>query len=242
VSVIFAWFQRSPKTLDWQLVADQPIVGAGSEHFGSSLTVEWETTKLEDPRVISLRIFNSGKREVLDSDYQSPISIVVPGTEIVAAYVINATVGAYEKGPVPVEHNASPRYGDVVELKPGCLNPGDYMTVQLIVDGQAGRANVMTRVAGQSRRIRNVVAHVSLRRHFWPGILALIPFSIAIYLVFSADKMAEWVFLALMVAGMVLGAISLYYGAVNVNQRLGITKRRAVIRHSPRSKSRVMRS
>jgi hypothetical protein len=64
VTLVFAWFQRKRKTLDWELLADEPIVSAGSEYLGSTLTLEWEGSKLEHPRLISLRIFNSGNREV----------------------------------------------------------------------------------------------------------------------------------------------------------------------------------
>ena len=179
ITAVVLLLQRQTKTLDWELVADQPIVGAMAEYIGSSLTVEWEGTKLEQPRVINLRIFNSGKREVLGSELQGPIGIVVPNAKIVAAYVTGSTPGAYSKGAVPIDRNVSIEYGDVVKLKPEFLNRDDYLAVQVIVDGQEGRAEVASRFAGQSRDMRNVVGR-ELNRGGWSMLVCLLAFTAAI--------------------------------------------------------------
>lgn len=95
LSWLTSWFffvqQKQPKALDWKLNADERIVGAGEEYVGSRLNVEWDSIKLKHPRLISLIIQNTDKREIVEADYTDPITITVNGSLIFDAIVTDVS-------------------------------------------------------------------------------------------------------------------------------------------------------
>jgi hypothetical protein len=246
VTLFFSWLQRKRKTLDWDLLADQPIVGAGTEYIGSSLTVAWEGTQLEHPRVINLRIFNSGNEELLGSQLeQHPISITIPSTKIIAAYVLESTTGAYPVGQVPVDHNAD---GDVVKLKPAFatefLNRGKYVTVQVIVDGEEGLVDVASEFPGQSRGMRNVAGRQLSPLARWTLVVSYVSVVTALVIILLAHPTRQatgglsivfWITMALIVVGISTFFMSFYSHIRFLQRRYSLTISRAVaVALSPR--------
>jgi hypothetical protein len=235
-TLILTWLLRPTKTLDWELLADEPIVSAGSEYLGSKLTVEWEGGKLENPRLISLRVFNSGKREVLRDEFESGIDIVVPDAPIVAAYVTDSTTGTYPKGPVAVLENASPEGEDLIQLRPQFLNRDGYVDMQIIVDGGSEEPTVEADFAGRSRPMRNVVEYVSNKRWAWAITLAYLALAANLVLILlnDSDDMKRtnpqlvWLILALLVLATLMVTVSVYYRVSFYKRRYRLTTKQAL--------------
>jgi hypothetical protein len=164
----FHRLQRQPKTLDWELVANQSILGAGKRYIGESrLTVLWDGMKLSHPRLVTLRIVNSGKREIELDDYERPVNIFSSGDIIDAIITGSGPNDLFPTGSQPPKpEKVSPHE---LEFSPGLLNAGDWIELQLVVDGEQGRPVVSTRFAGQSRSMRNLqeVRQASNNRWGW---------------------------------------------------------------------------
>jgi hypothetical protein len=113
VAVIIARRQRRPKTLDYAILANSPIISDVSRRLGTSLKVSWGTDAhpLPWPRLTVLRFKNTGRRGIRRSEILEPLSITVTG----ASRVVDATVTAvsathvHELGQREVEHQGDQR-------------------------------------------------------------------------------------------------------------------------------------
>jgi len=112
-AVIIARRQRRPKTLDYAILANSPIISDVSRRLGTSLKVSWGTDAhpLPWPRLTVLRFKNTGRRGIRRSEIREPLSITVTG----ASRVVDATVTAvsathvHELGQREVEHQGDQR-------------------------------------------------------------------------------------------------------------------------------------
>lgn len=158
------------KTLDYEVVSDQIIVAART---GSSLTVKWNDRTLTNPRLIVLRVMNSGSREILPSDFEKPVTISVPGSTLIEGTVTASAAGDYSpRAKDDVRRNAlgilnptidAPDSNVTIEsltFSPQLLNPRDWFELQLVVDtpecddahkDARARPEIDTRFAGQTR-------------------------------------------------------------------------------------------
>ena len=145
------------KTLDWTLRTNEPILGVGVEYLRSDLSVTWNGERLENPRLVTLTIFNSGHREIAAADYTKPVSICVPDVARVVAALITGAPGNELD---PKEHELEKLdCGNEVRLRPKLLNRGESIDIHLVVDGGHGRPEISARFSGQSRPPRSVRTH-----------------------------------------------------------------------------------
>jgi hypothetical protein len=150
LTVVQIWWQRQLKRLDWQPGTNEAIVVAGNEHLGSLLLVSWDGTDLTRPRLITLRVRNTGRLPVQNSDYTSGITVRIPDAEVVGAFVTKVShpdvfpLGQLKTGSTPTHE---------VKLRPECINRKDWIDLQVIVDGETAHPDVSARFAGQSRQM-----------------------------------------------------------------------------------------
>jgi hypothetical protein len=166
--------ERRPKTLDWEMLANLPIVGRGATSMnGSKLEVVWDKTRpLTQPQLVKLRILNTGRREIEGDEYTEPVSVAVQGEIIEATVTDTSPANVYPLGTVKL---ASKRE---VQLSPKLLNPEDWIDLQLLVDGEKAHPRVKARFAGQNRAMTDwgkFKRRRFKRRMFTAIILATIP-------------------------------------------------------------------
>src|SRR5664280_1811127 len=158
VAVVIARRQRRPKTLDYAIMANSPIISDVSRRLGTSLKVSWGTDALPLPwpRLTVLRFKNTGRRGIRRSEILEPLSITVTG----ASRVVDATVTAvsaahvHELGQREVTRTGEEgHFADICALEPDTFNPGDWVEVQLIVDGEHGDMKVAGTVFEADRKI-----------------------------------------------------------------------------------------
>jgi hypothetical protein len=202
LAVLSLWRARQyeSKTLDWRLRTNEPILGIGVEHLGSDLSVTWNGERLENPRLITLTIVNSGHREIAADDYTKPLSICVPDVaRIVTALITSAPGGDLN----PEEHSLEKLdCGNEVLLKPKLLNRGESMDIRLIVDGGRGRPEISARFSGQSRPPRLVQTTAPQGRQFVVlfGIASLLAAYLGAYIFDELPPLPRLAMLAAVVA------------------------------------------
>jgi hypothetical protein len=146
---IYRW-QRQRKGLGVAVLTDRPLLMTPSPF---AVTVHHDGKVVGEPWLIVLRIANTGNVPIEASDFERPLSITFPYSEVLSAEVT---------GVRPVELTATLRTdGPTVTLDPCLLNPTDLIEVQCLLDGSHD-LQVECRAVG----VRSVET-VSLPRDSW---------------------------------------------------------------------------
>lgn len=178
ITVAFFMYERDKRTFDWQLLTDEPIMThAPREGFG--IKVIWNTTELQHPRLVTVRLMNTGKREIRESDFDGPTLIAVgEGFEVKKASAIRRRPG--------MRHTPVCWYNsDGATINPIAYNPGNWVDVQLLVDTADESLNpvvtVDSVVLGETRPGKRVEAGQSPMRNRLIGVfmasILLVPYA-----------------------------------------------------------------
>jgi hypothetical protein len=215
----FARRERQSKTLDWDLITDEPIIADAASKIRSGLTVHWNGRAVDKPRTVSLRIINTGKKEVVAADYTKPVTIAIPGAEIHDA-VVTAVSDPDLHELRSIRSSTNGQEDLPVELKPALLNEADWIELQLIVSGYEGTPDVSARFAGQSRK---KMIDIRSQRRTWErfnfiGLALLTPFvAVGILAMLYPDiPLLTSIFVSISVAiGLATLLIAIFY-AINI--------------------------
>ena len=138
VFVVYRW-QKDLRILDYSIVVNQPIISDNLGGVRSSLRISFAETVLEEPRLVTVRIKNVGRKAIQAEDYTTPITI------------------NYEKNPPLMATVVSESSEDIVDVisgeaagfntRPDLLNRGDWFDIQLLSDGDPGTVTVKSRLS-----------------------------------------------------------------------------------------------
>jgi hypothetical protein len=138
VGVITVVLGRLDKRRDRQrhievIVADMPFwQPAAVQRWGwSGLEVYWEQVRVRDPRLVQAEFRNVGRIELKSTDLSEPPTVETGDAAILAACAFLRT-GDQQ---VPRSIARITRHSDRIEVPGVLLNPGDVLTVQLLLDG-----------------------------------------------------------------------------------------------------------
>jgi hypothetical protein len=112
------------------------------------IQVSYEGHELHHPGLVAVRLRNRGNTPILASDFEEPLTVVLPP----GAHLLDATI---EDGS-PAD--LTPRLdtdATSVKVKPLLLNPRDEFELSLLVDNMSGGIAVTARIAGISRLREN---------------------------------------------------------------------------------------
>jgi len=142
--LIWAIMNRKPKRLEYQIHTDQEIITRSPYIRWAALSVQFDNRQLKHPRVVGVRVINTGKVEARADDFDEPLTVGVPsGAEIVAATITlrqRAGDKSQEIRPLRVDTQ------EVVAPK-ALINKGDWLEFRLLVDGNK-KPEVRGRIAG----------------------------------------------------------------------------------------------
>jgi len=95
--VVIARRQRRPKTLDYAILTNSPIISDVSRQLGTGLKVSWGTDAhpLSWPRLIVLLVRNTGRRGIKGAENREPLSISVTGASRIVDATVTAVSAAY---------------------------------------------------------------------------------------------------------------------------------------------------
>lgn len=139
---------RMVKTLDYYVVDDVELLTDDARSLRTRLHVEYDGVRVVAPRIVSVRIRNTGTTAIREAEYTRPVRIRYAANPPFEATVVACSPDSGLEG-VRNLHAASGE-PDVL-LQPGLMNPGEWFDVQMISDGPHGRISVDARFADQSR-------------------------------------------------------------------------------------------
>jgi hypothetical protein len=129
VTLIIYLLQRDKKTFDWQLLTDEQIVTRTAREARGGITVLWDNTvELTHPRLLTIRLMNTGKREIRPEDFDGDTVITADATmDIQSAYIVRRHEG--------MRHEPDCAWTTrECNVKAILYNRGDWVDVQLVLD------------------------------------------------------------------------------------------------------------
>lgn len=205
---------RTRKTIDWAPVTNVAFLAPGvrDEHRLSDLQVTYAGHVLESPRVVVVRIQNTGNREIRGDEFTQHLKFAFPTCHIFAAEVVGeSSEGVYPQG------GFTRTKGDrtLEDVDVDLLNVGDWFDMQFVVDGPREYPNVTARFAGQSRPVGlRHAARYKRRRDLALAFLALALGSLAFAIVEiirsgGADNANVWTLRLLMLAAFLIPGLTI---------------------------------
>ncbi|MEV6349157.1 hypothetical protein [Actinoplanes sp. NPDC051851] len=110
----------------------------------TELEVAWQGSAIHEPRIIVVRLENTGRVELKRDDIEAPILLEVSPARLLATEVTfhaAGSLGGRRLAPVNVATSSA-------ELERLMLNPGDSVTIALLVDGESGKLDFALSAAG----------------------------------------------------------------------------------------------
>jgi hypothetical protein len=158
VALWIAFWQNKPKRLDYEIRNNVPILSSHASSLGGRLSILFEGKGVTEPRLVTVRIKNTGKLAVTADEYVDPIRVDYERNPPFDGFV------AQESTPgilTDVFDGALPKRPAMV---PELLNPGDWFDVQLLSDGEPGTISVSSRFKNQSRKMRVISDGIGTRQ------------------------------------------------------------------------------
>jgi len=136
---------RKPKRLQYEIRTDQEIVSQSRHTRWADLTVRFRDRDLKRPRLVVMRVTNTGKVEARADDFDEPLAVsATEGTEIIAATIALRQNDMGESREIePARQGAT----EVVAPKT-LLNEGEWLEFRLLVDGDKKPVHLRGRAAG----------------------------------------------------------------------------------------------
>jgi hypothetical protein len=121
-----------PKTIDVAMRENTSLLAESATTAGARLKVTWDDKELLHPRLIRLRVINSGRRIIRANDFDKneALWITVHGAVIIAPDLL-ATAGD-----VVCQLRAHPHDHSQIGLLPESLKRREWADLQLVVDGE----------------------------------------------------------------------------------------------------------
>lgn len=134
--------QARPKQFDYKVVTEGKLIS--DTHFTqtNALRILYGAQELRDPRILVVDLVNSGNTEIRKDDFEDPVRLLLPhGTTVVTSEVVSTSPEELSPSIALLKH-------DGVKLQPLLLNSGDWIRLQLLLDGPAQHLRVLGRIAG----------------------------------------------------------------------------------------------
>ena len=141
----FLYFRagRKTKQMQYEWTADQALITSSSHISSSDLSVTYKGDAVSSPRVIACRIANTGKVEILETDFAEAISIRLNGGRVITPSLSFQVDGKEQSVLEPESQD------DNTIVAPKMLfNPGDSLLVSILIDGQDVNPVCRARIAG----------------------------------------------------------------------------------------------
>ena len=195
-----ALWQHKPKRLDYRVRTNVPILSQHASELGSRIVVAHYGNELKEPRLVTVRIMNTGKQAIVAEDYVQGITIEYEANPPFEAFI------ARESGPgicTDVWSGTGGMHGDPIDVRPMLMNQGDWFDVQLLSDGPSGDVSVSARFKDQARPMRVITETSREKREFTILATFAVVFGLFAWLgdnVFNGNTGLVFIFLTLFAA------------------------------------------
>jgi hypothetical protein len=178
--------QRQPKQLDWELRNDVQLVSPHAQRLREKLALDYDGVPMQDPRVVIVRVANTGKKAVSKDDFVGgePIKIAYAQNWPLDVQLVQASKGLSVDGAAEIELLYGKGFGEAdvgddfgkCQVIPSLLNPGEWLDIQLLSDHDHGEIVITARFADQRHPMRRVdlSSWFGTRRFIIAGVAAVI--------------------------------------------------------------------
>ncbi|TDZ92184.1 hypothetical protein [Mycobacteroides salmoniphilum] len=126
VTVVIFFKNRARKTLDYALINDVRIVPDGLGDIREDITIRVGTATLRDPRILTVRYINTGNKGIARADFLNGSITTAPDSGVCNSQIVDKS----DRDMAITESGVVPHKSYTVD----CLNPGDYLDIQYILD------------------------------------------------------------------------------------------------------------
>lgn len=141
ITLLLVQRERQSRALTYAVVNNRSVVVNPSKF---ALEVRHDGQHVAKPRIVVVRIANSGSQPIAAEDYEEPLTIVLRGAKVLSSDV---TVTR----PSTLSPSLTRLNVEEVVLERRLLNPRDLIEVQMLVDGVPSAVEVEARVVGVGR-------------------------------------------------------------------------------------------
>lgn len=131
VSLGIAYGSRRPKRLDYQVTTNTRLLSPTAYETSGVRgdLFSYREQKLGEPRLVVVRVLNSGKVPIAPEDFVRPLTISVGDQAVVA------TKGVSGSEPADLAPTLDSLDEHSVTVEPVLLNAGEWFDIQLLIDG-----------------------------------------------------------------------------------------------------------
>lgn len=148
LALVVAWAtyrsQSEQRGIEYLVLSNQRLV---SPRVAGDLEVSFRGQVVEAPALTVLRMVSTGDRAIAAAAFEGPLVVTLAG----ARRVVSASVSAMRPRDLPVVLSSE---GDAVHVDPLLLNPGDFLEIQALTEGQPEHVRVSGRIADVKPRRR----------------------------------------------------------------------------------------
>ena len=134
--VIYRW-QRQRKSLGCAVITNRPLLAFQSPF---AVSVHHAGRLVDKPRLVVMRVANTGSLPIEVGDYERQIAIMFAGCDVLSVEV----TGVH---PAELRPILSIK-GDAITMEPCLLNPGDVIELQILLDGASATPQTNCRTVG----------------------------------------------------------------------------------------------
>ena len=186
LAVAFGIFrrQRRTKCIEWMVWFADPLVHPEKKLTGLEVSINGH--KLDDPRLVSMTIYNLSREPIKKDDWETPVTVSFP----------SASVATVETATNSTEFNADATIEgtNTVILRPLLMNYFDKVTLSILVDGDTAGMNLHCRIVGETAKPKHKYLRAP-RRSLWDRLPHVMQLIVGIaFVVFGLLYTAAWVY------------------------------------------------
>jgi hypothetical protein len=153
LALVIHLIERQPKQLDYEIRSDIRLAIPHADKFHEKVEITWESIRLKDPRLVVLRIRNTGKRSISRLDFEGgqPIRIEYERNQFFDAVIVRTSPALSPELAAESIWDDDKQY-----FLPSMLHPTEWFELQLLSDMDHGDIRATSRFADQRRPMRKI--------------------------------------------------------------------------------------
>jgi len=132
---------RKIKRIEWWVDSDQDLINFPGSVIAEDISVAIDGDPLKHPRAVQLTIMNSGNVGLRTETMHKKFEVVCEGEQELCSAYVTRTIGKQGRAE-ELPYLLAVR-GHSLDVPSTLLNPGDYVTCQLLIDGPKHEMSVL---------------------------------------------------------------------------------------------------
>jgi hypothetical protein len=193
VTIVVANRNRNRASLDCYQLSDISLLASDAPVSpGKGLEVTYDSQPLKSPRMVDLKIVNTGNVPIHEADYHEPITVGFTDGSVIAGAIVDQRVPGIVSHILDHESDGAKQ----LSIRPRLLNADDWFTLRLLVDGQDGNVFANSRIVGAPPMRRFILPAREERRVYQFGFFVITVLAAGIAVIsalLAPDRWDLWV-------------------------------------------------